>query len=144
MLNFRKEQPGRFGTHPVYVDGAVAAITVNATTTQTLTTPNVKALISALSVQTFVVPADDDGTILAKVFKWDKSAGAAVALTGNVDLETLTAKSNTSVPLLATLTPADLTIDPGDTLYVTVTNNSAAIGTQPTGLRFQAEIFILV
>lgn len=140
---YRKPTPGRYGTQPVYPDADIPAITANTTTTQTLNTPNVKAYVSALSALTFVVPADADGAITVIVYKWNKIAGAAVALTAAFNLETLVAKNNTAIPILTSLTDLQRTLLPGDILYATITNDSAAIDTQPTGLKIAAELFIL-
>jgi hypothetical protein len=78
-------------------------------------------------------PVDADGTILATLKKWDKSAGAAVTLSAALDLEALVAKQVTDFTLLSTLTDDQRTLDVGDTLYVEIVNNSAAIDTQPSG-----------
>jgi hypothetical protein len=89
------------------------------------------------------VPEDADGTLVATLRKYDASADATVTLTGNIDLEALTTREETSVKVLGTLTDAQLTMDTGDALEVHVVNNSAAIDTQPAGLTFVAEMLVL-
>lgn len=91
---------------------------------------------------TVTVPEDADGTILAYAYKYDASADAAVALTGALDLEALVTREETSADALSSLT-SDLVFGVGDALEIHVVSNSAAIDTQPAGLVFTAEFYVL-
>jgi hypothetical protein len=89
------------------------------------------------------VPVSSGGTILGVIQKYDASANAAVTLTGNVDLEALTAKEGTAVALLSTLTDAQRTLDTGDTLQFVVTTTST-VGTAAVDLMVNIELFVEV
>jgi len=88
------------------------------------------------------VPGSADGTILGVLQKYDASANTAVALTGNVDLEALTAHEGTAVTLLSSLTDAQRTLDTGDTLRFVVTTNNT-VGTAQVDLMVHVEVFVL-
>lgn len=144
MLNAFRPKPGQFGTAVVLVDsgqigganyqGGASPLTANSTTTFRLATPPFKCRFLSIAVSVVTVPVDADGTILAVANKWN---GGAVAQTGNIDLEGLTTRQ-----LLVTKGTGSETnrIFNGttDVLEVVVTNNSAAIDTQPAGLVFTA------
>jgi hypothetical protein len=89
------------------------------------------------------VPASTSGTILGVIQKYDASADAAVALTGNVDLEALVAHEGTAVSLLSTLTEAERTLDTGDTLRFVVTTNNT-VTTAAVDLMVNVELFVEV
>jgi hypothetical protein len=133
----RKEfipRPGAFGTHPVVLskDISTTALTANTTNTRSIGGINRAAFVERISVSVRTVPADADGTLLITVKKRDASAAANVTLTGTTfNLESLTANASTAIPLLTTLTDAQRTCDEGDTIFVEVVSNSAAIDTQP-------------
>lgn len=144
MQRHRMPAPGRWGTHPVHFRIALLAnLTANVTNTLFGGGTYVRSWISKVAASCFTVPVDADGTILATLKKWDKSAGAAVTLSSALDLEALVAKETTCFALLSTLTDDQRTLDIGDSLYVEIVNNSAAIDTQPVGLNFIPELFIL-
>lgn len=148
-LNFFRPKPGSFGVETVSIRsgqigpanflGGASPLTANATTIFRLgglgagTYRFLGAGASALTI-----PADSDGTILATVQKYNAAGDAAVTLTGNIDLEALVTRKETTASPLSTLTEAQITINPGDTIEVAVVNNSAAIDTQPAGLVFTA------
>lgn len=151
-LRYAPKAP-RFSTMIVTAHASnVGNLTANTTNTFFLATPPGKYFIYRASFTVNQVPVDADGTILATFKKWDGVAGAGVALntaaqgsatTG--DLESAVAKNTHQVPLLATLTDAQRTILNlhGDSLYVEVVSNSAAIDTQPTNLGFSVELLAL-
>jgi hypothetical protein len=144
MQRHRMPAPGRWGTHPVIAAiQLLANFAANATSTLFLGAVNVRAWISRVSVSCFVIPVDNDGTLLATLKKWDKSAGAAVVLSAALDLEALVAKQTTDFAMLSTLNDDQRTIDVGDTLYIEIVSNSAAIDTQPTGFVVYPELFLL-
>jgi hypothetical protein len=139
-LKIFKPKPGRFGVEVSFVSAALGNLTANTTTTFYIPTPRRKCFIERITYHASTIVVDADGTVLATVKKWDDSAGAAVSLTAAFSLEGLTAKRATLIPLLATLTPAQLTIDEGDILFVDIVNNSAAIDTQHANAAIVVEI----
>lgn len=153
MLNYFRPKPGRFGVATVLLNsgqiggtnylGGTSPLTANDTTIFQLGgTAGRKCRVSRLGATVVTVPADADGTILAKLVKYDASANATVDVTGNLDLEALVTREESFVAYLATATDAALTLEAGDALEIHVVNNSAAINTQPAGLVFTAELLV--
>jgi len=153
-LNFFAPKPGRFGVQTVQARtgqigganflGGASPLTANTTTIFRLGgTAGRKCRVSRFGATTVTVPADADGTIVATLRKYDASADSAVTLTGNLELEALVTREETSAAVLGTLTDAQLTLDTGDALEIHVVNDSAAIDTQPAGLTFVAELLVL-
>lgn len=153
-LNFFAPKPGRFGVQTVQARtgqigganflGGATPLTANTTTIFRLGgTAGRKCRVSRFGATTVTVPADADGAITATLRKYDASADSVVTLTGNINLETLVTREETSVTVLGTLTDAQLTLDTGDALEIHVVNDSAAIDTQPAGLTFVAELLVL-
>lgn len=136
-------RPGHFGEHPVVLSKDVGTLTANQTNTRSMGGVNRRAFVERLSVSARTVPVDNDGTLLATVKKRDASAGANVTLTAAFNLETLVANASSAIALLSTLTDDQLTLDQGDTLFVEIVNNSAAIDTQPADLVFTAVLGVL-
>ena len=124
--NIFAPKPGRFGVLPNLVAGRCGRAIGNSTTTQyNFGGHPAKCFISRAIVSALVVPASTGGTILATLQKYDAAANAAVTLTGNIDLEALTANEGTAVALLSTLTEAQQTLLPGDTIrFVVVTTDT--------------------
>lgn len=143
---WRSNKPGELGTELIVADFAVqgtATLSANTTTTFAIGGFDRRVRFAGFSVSVTNVPADADGVITAIVQKYDASADAAVALTAATDLETLTTREARTVAPLGTLTEAQFTLDTGDTLEFVVTNDSAAINTQPTNLVVRATCFAL-
>lgn len=143
---WRSNRPGELGTELITAAFAVsgeATLTANNTTTFVIGGFGRRVRFKEFNVSVTTVPADADGTITAVVQKYDASANAAVALTTATDLETLTTREGRRVQAIATLTDAQVTLEADDTLEFVVTNNSAAINTQPTGLVVRAVCFAL-
>jgi hypothetical protein len=125
MGNFFAPTAGRFGVMPnLLVGRCAAAIGNNTTTTYNFGGHPATCLINRAMVSAGTVPASTSGTILAVLEKYDSTANAAVTLTANIDLEALTAHEGTAVSLISTLTTAQRTLLPGDTLRLTVTTNN--------------------
>lgn len=134
--------PGRFGVLPNLVVGRCdAAIGDNTTTTYSFGGHPAVCLINRAVVSAGTVPASTSGTILGVLKKYDASADAAVSLTGNVDLEALTANEGTAVTLLSTLTEAQKTLDTGDTLQFVVTTNNT-VTTAAVDLLVNVELLV--
>lgn len=153
VYNFFRPKPGRFGVMPVLLNsgqiggtnflGGASPLTANTTTVFRLGgTAGRVCRISRFGATTVTVPADNDGAITAVLQKYDASADATVALTPAIDLEALVTREETSVGILSSLTVAQATFDVGDALEVVVTNDSAAINTQPAGLVFTVELLV--
>lgn len=143
MYTHFQPTPGRFGVVPNLVQGRCdAAIGNNTTTTYNFGAHPAKAYVNRAMVSAGTVPAATSGTILGVIQKYDATANSAVALTGNVDLEALTAHEGTAVTLLSSLTDAQRTLLPGDTLRFVVTTNNT-VTTAAVDLMVNVELFIL-
>lgn len=125
-------------------DATFGTITANQTNRVIIAVPTFRGAIDRIvRLAALAVPVDADGTLLFTLEKYDASAGAYVALTTAVNLETLIAAVGASyaVTVLDTLTEAQVYFDTGDTLVAKIVSNSAAIDTQPTGLRIAGTFF---
>jgi hypothetical protein len=139
-FNFFSPKPGRFGIATTLLVGRCQTTMANGVTYQFGSHP-AKCLISRAVVSALTVPVSNAGTITGVLQKYDASANAAVTLTGNVNLEALTAKEGTAVSLLTTLTDAQKTLDTGDTLQFVIT--SGTVDTQPVDLMVNTELLVL-
>lgn len=134
--------PGRLGVFPNLLVGQCdAAIGNSTTTTYNFGSHPAKCYINRAVVSAGTVPASTSGTILGVIQKYDASANTAVTLTGNVDLEALTAKEGTAVSLLSTLTDAQRTLDTGDTLQFVVTTTNT-VTTAAVDLTVNVELLV--
>ncbi len=143
---WRSTKAGELGTELItlaLVVQGTATITANTTTTFVIGGIDRRMRFADFAISVTTVPADADGTILGVLQKYDASATAAVALTTATDMETLVTRAARTVPAIGTLTEAQITLDRGDTLEFVVTNNSAAINTQPTNLVVRATGYAL-
>jgi hypothetical protein len=133
--------PGRFGVLPnLLVGRCVAAIGNSTTTTYNFGAHPALCLINRAVVSAGTVPASS-GTILGVLQKYDASADAAVVLSGDVDLEALTAHEGTAIPLLTTLTDAQKTLDTGDTVRFVVTTTNT-VSTAAVDLTVNVELLV--
>jgi hypothetical protein len=124
--NFFSPKPGRLGVLPnVLVGRCARVIADSATTTYNFGGHPAKCYINRAIVSAGTVPASTGGTILATLQKYDAVANSAVTLTANIDLEALTANEGTAVSLLSTLTEAQQTLLPGDTVRLAVVTTSS-------------------
>lgn len=149
----RQSGPGRWGTHPVHVSvgpigGSTALygatpLTANDVTIFRIPTPPGKFVFSKVAVHATTDAADADGTVLGVVSKYDASADAEVTVSGSIDLEALTTLERAEAGVSTSATDAQLVLDTGDTLSFRVTNNSAAIDTQPVDLFIVVELMQL-
>jgi hypothetical protein len=134
--------PGRLGILPNLLAGRCdAAIGDNTATTYNFGGHPAVCVINRAVVSAGTVPASTSGTILGVLEKYDASADAAVVLTGNVNLETLTAKEGTAVALISTLTAAEKTLDVGDTVQFVVTTNNT-VTTAAVDLMVNVELLV--
>lgn len=142
MGNFFSPAAGRFGVLPDLLAGRCdAAIGNSTTTTYNFGGHPAKCLINRAMVSAGTVPASTSGTILGVLQKYDATANSAVALTDNVDLEALTAHEGTAVALLTTLTTAQKTLLPGDTVRFVVTTNNT-VTTAAVDLMVNVELLV--
>jgi len=141
FLHFAPRNPRRSGTIPILAEVVQGTITANTTTTHTGPCFPTRSFLSKLMVSCSTVAADSDGTVLLTVYKYDASANAEVAMSGSVDLETLTANEGTAVTITAS--EADRIFDEGDQFRYKVVNNSAAFNTAPVGVRVDGEFYVL-
>jgi hypothetical protein len=134
--------PGRFGVIPnLLVGRCAAAIGNTTTTTYNFGSHPAVCLINRAVVSAGTVPASTSGTILGVLQKYDASADAAVVLSGNVDLEALTAHEGTAITLLTTLTDAQKTLDTGDTVRFVVTTDNT-VTTAAVDLMVNVELLV--
>jgi len=134
--------PGRFGVIPnLLVGRCAAAIGNTTTTTYNFGSHPAVCLINRAVVSAGTVPASTSGTILGVLQKYDASANAAVVLSGNVDLEALTAHEGTAITLLTTLTDAEKTLDTGDTVRFVVTTDNT-VTTAAVDLMVNIELLV--
>lgn len=144
MLNHFRPTAGSYGVQLVTLTKEVATLTANVTNTKSIGGLVRPARIHSIVVSTRTVPVDADGTLVTTVKKRDKSAAANVTLTdGTLNLETLVANEAQAITLASTLTDDQRTLDAGDTLFVEIVSNSAAIDTQPADLTFVAILEVL-
>jgi hypothetical protein len=153
MMNFFKPKPGRFGVAPVLLNsgqigganylGGASPLTANASTTFRLGgTAGRRVQFSRFGASVVTAPADADGNIMAILQKYNAVTDATVTLTPTIDLINLVTREQESVGWLTSLTAAQATLGPNDTLEVVVSNDSAAIDTQPAGLVFTVELLV--
>lgn len=146
MLKFFRPSPTRLGTHPAYVSGPlVGTLTANATTSIAVATPPGRVYLDRATVQALTAPVDADGTFIATLKRRDVTTGVTIALTAatNLIVAGLANQKGISLPLLASLTEAQKTVNAGDVLFLDVANNSAAIDTQPIGFTVTVEVLVL-
>jgi len=125
--------------------GPVGTITANVTNTFFLAVPPGRHWIRRAAVVCNVVGVDADGNLTATFQKYNGATDTPVALNTANNLKTLTTKEMRDIVVTATLTDAQRIVDSanGDSLYVEVVSDSAAIDTQPTQLIFTVELLTL-
>lgn len=144
MLKYFRPKPGRLGFHPVFIDVSnVGNLTANTTNRFHAGAPYRRAVFLRFGAVATTVPVDADGTILARVVKYDASADAEVTLSADINLEALVTREVSFADALSTATDAQLVLDDGDSLQIHVVNNTATIDTQPTLLSFTVELGLL-
>ena len=141
--NYFAPKPGRLGVAVNLLAGSCDTTIAGTGTTQyNFGGHPARCYINRAVVSALVAPVSASGTVLGVLQKYDASANAAVALTGNIDLEALTANEGTAVSLLSTLTDAERTLDTGDTLRLVVTTTDT-VGTPEQDLTVNFELFVL-
>lgn len=139
-----RKKPGRYGTEIAFLTvQPTPTLTANDTTVFAIPSPFRKCRFLRGTVSVATVPADSDGTIVGTFKKYDASADAAVTLSSDINLETLTTREVAKADSAAAATESQLLLDDGDQFEFHVVNDSAAINTQPTKLSLCVEVAVL-
>lgn len=136
----RKTKPGRYGTVPEFVDGAVAA-TNSGTATTLIPLPRLDLYVNSATV-TLTTLGSSTGTILLKVQAVGTDGSTARDLTGTLSLESdgvATALVPVNLPITAT--GISRTLKRGETLRLSVTSSTTNT-TAPVG-SVALELFLL-
>jgi hypothetical protein len=138
-LNFFAPKPGRFGVMPVAITvqptfGTLAAGTV----VHNLGAYPVKAFISKISIAagTFPTAATSIAATLQK-----KPSGTAVSLTSAIDMNAKTAATAVQGAFLTTISEADQTLNPGETLQLSIVT-TGAVSVQPADVTVTIELLV--
>ena len=144
-------RPGRFENlleivQSVAMGSGGLNVSANTTTDYTVGVPAVLSYVENIRIGAVAAGVDADGTILVQVFKRDVAAASNVALTGTFSLESdgITAGNRQfTIPITGTDAARTINTQNGDALFVRVTNNSAAIDTQPNQAMVSCELSIM-
>jgi hypothetical protein len=138
--NFFQPKPGRFGVMPVAVTvrpvfGTLAAGTV----VHNLGAYPGVCYINKISIAggTFPTAATSIAATLAK-----KPSGTAVPLTSGIDINTQTADTAVQGTFLTTLTDAQRTLNPGETLQLSVVT-TGSVTVQPVDVIVTIELLVV-
>lgn len=152
QLYFRPEG-SRYGTEIIAVGsgpiggtnliGGASPLTANTTTKFHIPAPYRRCAFLRLSAFAVTVPADADGTLLARLVKYDNATNAEIILSGDINLEGLVTRETAFADTIAGLADVDRVLKDGDSLCINVVSNSAAIDTQPANLLFAVELAVL-
>ncbi len=139
MYNFFKPKPGRFGVAPVVLTvkpefGTLAAGTV----VHNLGSIPSRAFISKISISAGTFPA---ATVVAATFR-KKPSSTAVALTSAIDIDDKTAGTAVAGSFLSSLTEAQRTLNPGETLELSVVT-AGSVTAQSEDLVVSVELLVL-
>lgn len=145
MLIHRRPTPGRYGSEIVILSRHAGAnpLTANATTAIKFGGLHRRAVFLRITASAGTVPADADGTILARGVITATDGTANRDVSADIDLESLTANVTKAADRKAGLADSAVVIKPGETFRVNVVNNSAAIDTQPVDLVVTAEFALI-
>lgn len=139
MYNFFKPKPGRFGVAPVVLTVKPAFGTLSAgTVVHNLGSIPSRAFISKISISAGTFPAAT--TVAATLRK--KPSGTAVALTSAIDIDDKTAGTAVAGSFLTSLTDAQRTLNPGETLELSVVT-AGSVTAQPADLVVSVELLVL-
>lgn len=140
-LNYFRPKPGRFDVLPIVINQRLNTGTLAAgTQTHNLGGLPRRAIISGVAIAAETYP--DATTVTLQVQKRDVSAGADVNLTAATNVDAQTAQTALTPALLTTLTDAQLLLDAGDTLKVSLVT-TGTVTTQPDDLTVTVELLLL-
>ena len=141
MGNFFAPTAGRFGVLPNLVTGrCVANIANSTTTTYNFGGHPATCLVNRAMVSAGTVPTSGSA-VTGVLQKYDAANNTAVALSSAIDLLTLTAHEGTALPLISTLTTAQKTLLPGDTIRFVITA-AGSITAQAVDLMVNTEVLV--
>ena len=137
--SFFKPKPGRFGVMPVAVTvrpsfGTLAAGTV----AHMIGGYHQRCTVGGISIAAGTFPTAAT-SIVATLQK--KPSGSAVALTSGIDINTKTAQTSVDGVILSSATDAQLTLNPGETLLLSVVT-TGAVSVQPADLIVTVELLV--
>lgn len=143
MKYFNPLRMARFGTVPVpFTSGRINTGTLAAgTQTHNVGATPSKSYVNAAVISAEVYPTASTGCTVQLV-KYDASADAAVNLSAAISINAQTAKEGIAIPITATLTEAQRTLDAGDTLQVTIVT-TGTVSVQPDDVVVTTELFVL-
>jgi hypothetical protein len=138
--NFFRPDPGRFGVMPVAITtkpvfGTLAAGTVS----HQIGAYPFRCYINAITIVAKVFP-DAATSVVATLQK--KPSGSAIALTNGIDIDAKTADVAVAGTFITTLTDAQRTLNPGESLLLSVVT-TGAVSVQPTDLMVIVELLVL-
>ena len=113
----------------------MGAATANTTTSYPIMNVTRPIKITKIAVSSITVPIDADGTLLLNIFAHDDSESDEDLLisAADWDMETNITDESEAYTIALTATAADLLLVDKDSIYATITSNSAAIGTNVNG-----------
>lgn len=140
--NFFAPKPGRLGVLPIVLtSGRINTGTLAAgTQTHTIGAHPAKCYINRASVSAGTYPTAATSCV-ARLIKYDSTANAAVTLTGDLDINDKTDREALALAITTTLTDAQRTLNPGDTLefeLVTV----GVVSVQPDDIVCVVELYV--
>jgi hypothetical protein len=142
MPTFFAPKPGRFGVLPAMLNsgrintGTLAAGTQN----HNIGTYPGRAYVSRFQVTAEVFPNATTNTVT--LVKYDASATADVVLSSALDINNKTANISQIGAILSTLTEAQRTLDPGDSIRIQLIT-TGTVTTQPDDLTINVELLVL-
>jgi hypothetical protein len=140
--NFFAPKPGRLGVLPVILaSGRINTGTLAAgTATHTIGAHPAKCYINRASVSAGTYPTAATSCV-ARLIKYDSTANAAVTLTGDLDINDKTDREALALALTSTLTDAERTLNPGDTLEFEMVT-TGAVSVQPDDIVCVVELYV--
>lgn len=140
--NFFAPKPGRLGTLPVpLTSGRINTGTLGAgTQTHTIGAMPGKCYINRATVSAGTYPTAATSCV-ARLIKYDSTANAAVTLTADLDINDKTDREALALAITSTLTDAQRTLLPGDTLEFEIVT-VGAVSVQPDDIVCVVELFV--
>lgn len=140
MSNYFNPKPGRFGTLPVpFQSGRLNTGTLGAgTQTHNIGAMAATCLVSRVTICAETFPTAATSCTL-QVFKM--TGATALALTAATDINAKTADTPIQVAVTGTLTDAERTLRPGDSLRVSIVT-VGAVSAQPEDITVTVELLV--
>ena len=140
--NIFAPKPGRLGVFPVpLTSGRINTGTLAAgTQTHTIGAMPAKCYINRATVSAGTYPTAASSCV-ARLIKYDSTANAAVTLTADLDINAKTAREGIALALTTTLTDAQRTLNPGDTLEFEIVT-VGAVSVQPDDISCVVELYV--